>query len=116
MNRRTFLKLLGVALVAPAVAIKAVSSYTTKLPATLLSRIKWHLAAAKKRGFRPITIDGKEYYVVMMHPYQAYQLKVISARDKYKHEQWVKRYNRWRTSRGEALYQEIKGEIGVLNG
>jgi hypothetical protein len=62
---------------------------------------------------KPITINGKEYLIAMVHPLPYYLLKVLSARAKWYHGQWVKRYNKWRASRGESEYQEVEGEVGI---
>ncbi len=51
-----------------------------------------------------------------IHPDQHYKLRVIFAKDKYKHEQWIPRYNKWRASQGLPPYVEVEGEYGSTNG
>jgi len=65
---------------------------------------------------KPVTIEGKKYFLMCVHPDQYYRLKVLAAREKYKHEHWVERYSRWRASRGEPPYREIKAEVGTFEG
>ena len=50
----------------------------------------------------PVVIEGQEYYLAIAHPRMYYLLKVAVAKDKYRHERWVERYNRWRRSRWEG--------------
>lgn len=63
---------------------------------------------------KPIEVDGKMYYVVMMRPKLKYELEVSVARDKYKHERWVERYNRWAETQGKPPYIEVEGEVGIM--
>ena len=70
----------------------------------------------RRPEIKPITIEGKKYLCVIMHPETHYRLKVLLARSKYKHEQWIARYNRWRAGRGESLYEEIEPQVGTLGG
>ena len=86
-----------------------VKSIGNVLTSTMLRKIN----EAHKRAYTPITMDDKEYLVMIMHPRSSYLLKVLCARVKWHHEQWVKRYNKWRASRGESVYQEIEGEFGT---
>lgn len=54
-------------------------------------------------------IDGEKYFCLVMHPSQYQALKSTMARDKYKHEQWLVRYDRWRKSQGENPTKLIIG-------
>ena len=67
-------------------------------------------------GLEPIVLNGKKYYAMFVYPGTHYLLKVCSARYKWYHSQWVKRFNRWRLSRGELPYQEVEAEIGTYDG
>lgn len=64
----------------------------------------------------PVEIDGEKYYLAYMHPIQHYKLKVMLAREKYKHERWLERYNRWLASRGEPPDVETEPEVGTFEG
>jgi hypothetical protein len=65
----------------------------------------------KSQAIKPVTIDGKEMYVVLMHPNQNYALKTILARDRYKHEMHIKRWERWSGKK----YIEVEGELGLVD-
>ena len=45
----------------------------------------------------PITIEGKKYLIVKMHPVTHYKLKVLLVRHRYKYTQWLIRHKRWLT-------------------
>ena len=47
--------------------------------------------------------------IIFAHPDQHYALSVLSARAKWKHEQWIPRWERWS---GEK-HVEIEGELGT---
>ncbi len=49
-------------------------------------------------------------YYMMVHPSSYYSLKVIIARDSYKHKQWIPRWERW----SGRKYIEVEGELGDL--
>lgn len=115
IGRRSFLKLVGVATVIPATLLN--NTVTTAPPlftSKVIKDVVFKATASHKR-FESIEIEGEKYYIMMMQPRQSYDLNVLFARDKYKHKQWVKRYNKWRASRGELPYQEVEGEFGVWN-
>ena len=109
---------MGVLVAAPTLLLNKTTSVTKTVTNQLFGKaiIRRCLCAAGKQRIKPVTIDGKDYYIMMLHPRQKYLLEVSVARDKYKHAQWVKRYNKWCSSRGEPLYQEAEGEIGALEG
>jgi len=52
---------------------------------------------------------------IIFQPEQLLTLK-ITAKMKYKHEQWKIRYNKWCKKTGHKPYQEIVPEIGNFNG
>lgn len=54
--------------------------------------------------FKPISDD----FWMVIHPDQHYALLVISARHKWKHEQWIPRWERW----SGRKYVEVEGELG----
>lgn len=89
-----------------------VESIGNVLTSTMLRRVN----ETYKNKRKPVIIDGKEYLYLIMHPRSYYLLMVLLARAKYKHKQWVIRYNQWRESRGELPYQETEGEIGTFDG
>ena len=65
---------------------------------------------------KPIDVEGKKCHCLVVGPDVRRQLKVMTAKAKYKYEQWEIRYNRWRASRGEPPCQEIVPEVGVFDG
>lgn len=120
MNRRDFLKKSGLVVcglsslgaVGQTIARKNSVGTNTLFGKDVIDGCeKW---LRQQQQVEPVIIDGKKYYVMLLHPQQEYTLRVVAARDKYKHEQWVIRYNKWRANRGESPYQEIEGEIGAF--
>lgn len=116
VDRRTFLKAVGLAVVAPMAVVQAVSSLEAVGTKGCLSGekvneycIKWFQGQPR---LDPLTIDGEKFYFMFMHPQQHYDFKVICARDKYKHERWVERYNRWAKTQGKSPYVKFEGETG----
>ena len=109
MNRRSFLKLLGIGAVAPSV-IKASAKQKDFLleHGDEVGEIKQLKAAA----LGPIEFDGVGYYIAFVHPRRAYQLKVLSARDKYRHESHI---GRWEKRYGEKS-PSCEGEVGTFGG
>lgn len=65
---------------------------------------------------KPIEIAGVRYYSLFLHSRSQYLLKVIVARDKYEHDRWVARYNRWAQTQEKPPFQMIlfEGEVGAL--
>ena len=55
-------------------------------------------------------------FFMPIHPSQMERLKSFTARDKYKHEQHVIRYNRWAESQGKPAHREAIGEVGTFEG
>lgn len=110
MKRRDFLKALGFLVVAPGAALKVVKAASSKRY-SLFAKL-----AKASQGIVPIIVDGKEYYVVLMHPRQEYSLRVAHAKDKYKHEQWLVRHNRWLKKQGKPPYIPTNSEAGQWDG
>lgn len=88
MNRRDFIKLTGVLVAAPTLLVlnktaSAAKNITSKLfgKDIIDYNRRWWCVMGKQR-FTPITIEGKEYYIILLHPRQSYLLKVSVARDK----------------------------------
>lgn len=79
----------------------------------MIERVKQEMS---KSAYKPIEIDGRKHYIMMVHPANHYTLRVIVAKDKYKHEQWVPRYNKWRASQGLPDYVETEPEHGTTEG
>ena len=51
----------------------------------------------------------KDFFMVI-HPRTHYILKVLSARFEYKHQQWIKRWEKWSGKK----YVEVEGELGYF--
>ena len=64
-----------------------------------------------KPRIEPVEMNGEKYFCILMHPRQKYDLDVLIAREKYKHERWVERYNRWAQTQGKPSYQKAEGEF-----
>ena len=109
-NRRTFLKQVGLAVTIPCLPL--VSAEETELfSAKMCAKIRKQL---KPQPIKPVMVDGKGYYLCTMHPKQEYDLRVMAARDKYKHDHWAKRYNKWRSSQGRPGHQSGEGIKGFI--
>ena len=101
MKRRDFLKLTGV-------SVLGIFGLTSQKITSL------HEQCTRRPGrLEPISVDGDDYWIIMMHPRQEFTLRSMVARENYKHEQWVKRHNRWRQSRGEPIYNPQPMEVGL---
>lgn len=115
MNRRTFLKAIGLAIAAPGAvlgAVKAAPLATSTLFGKKILEANerfWQ----REKGFKTITIDGKDYYIMMLHPQQFYALKVATARNEYKHKRWLERHNHWLAKQGKPPIWYGKPELGV---
>lgn len=46
---------------------------------------------------------------IIIHPAAHYQLKVLSARAKYRHGRWIPRWEKWSGKK----YIEVEGEFGI---
>lgn len=118
MNRRTFLKKVGLVVVGSLGVIPAQEVWAQEVWSRTIFKGMFKgndMPIVTNDDLAPVEIDGEKYFVVIMHPQQKYDLDVMIARDKYKHEQWLKRYDRWAQSQGRPPYQEIEGEVGTLN-
>lgn len=126
MNRRDFLKKAGLVVCGVSslgvLGEPTVTGYITRGPVSPSlfppNGLYWAKKAhdfAQTKGIEPITMNGQKYYVMFMHPKQKYNLDVIIARDKYKHERWVERYNGWAQSQGKPPYVEVEGEAGRIS-
>ena len=93
MNRRGFLKSVGLALLALSTLLAAKQS-GGKITGPTVSDCK-KLCELSHGVLTPVFVDGKKYYIMRLHPIQEYRLEVIEARDNYKHQRWLERYNRW---------------------
>ena len=120
MKRRDFLKTCGIVLSGLAVPSTCLTS-RPRFDKEILDIIKAlpNYAPAVQYGMIPpgsaVLVGNQLGYVVLMHPKQAAALKTMAARDKYKHAQWVKRYDRWRDKQGLSPHQESHGEVGVFD-
>lgn len=109
VNRRTFLKSMGLALVAPMAVVEVVQHKTS-------------FVMGEKRSslFGPKVIEAVKgqyqedvlFYIMVVNPDQFTALKMMTAKNEYKHAQWVIRYNRWRKKQGKPPYVLCEGEIG----
>ena len=105
MNRRTLLKIIisaPLACLLKPLAAKAEQVWVKMI----LDRALKNMAPV----IPPVEIDGKEYFIAMMHPQQEYDLRVINARDKYKQDRWLVRYNRWLARQGKPPFVPVEGE------
>ncbi len=102
MKRRSFLKMCGMALFAPAVAASGKSDVLTSDMIRDISN-------------KALANPTVEPYYAMVHPDNYNALISMKAKNEYKHSQWVKRYNRWRQSKGESPNKTIVGEVGTFN-
>ena len=105
MNRRTFLKSVGLAACGLG-SLGSLSSSSGLFGKLVVESTRDYFRNQATR-LKTVTIDGKEHYLMFMHPRQKYALDVIVARDKYKHERWIPRYNKWAQSQGKPPYIEV---------
>ena len=103
MNRRDFLKtccIAGIGVVTP-LGFTAPAVTSSLFGADVIANCHRSCIDASPR-LRPLMIEGEPYYIMLTHPKQISALKTMIARDKYKHDQWAKRYDRWLASPVEA--------------
>ena len=110
MNRRTFLKAIGLAIAAPGAVLGAVKA-TPTIPAASGGGLT--VAMIQEVVRKRLRDSPAAFYYIFIHPQQFYALKVATARDEYKHKRWLPRHNRWlkRQSRPPIHYE--KAECGV---
>lgn len=106
MNRRTFLKTIGLAIAAPGAVLGAVK-------ATVSSG--FNLKAAMEIVGK-IPRISHEYYYLFVYPKQFYALKVATARAKYEHERWLIRHNRWLEKQGKPPIEYKNPQYGSWDG
>ena len=96
MDRRSFMKRVLAAAMVPLVIPKE-----PKRGALTVADIEKVRECMERGRIQPI--NGK--YIMYMHPKQHYDLKVVFAKDKYRHEMHVKRWEAW----SGKEYVEIEG-------
>ena len=111
MKRRSFLKAVGLVIVSPLALAKAKTSVEA-MPKGLCLEQEF-IDILKELEDNPVPF--KRYYYAYIHPDNLSAIMGIKAKNEYKHAHWVKRYNRWRASRGEPPYQEIKAVFGTFD-
>lgn len=110
MKRRSFLKFVGLTVVSPCLPLVRAEE-TALFNKEVCAKVREQLTP---QPIKPVLIDGKNYYICVMNPKQEYDLRVMCARDKYKQEQWSKRYDKWRLSQGKLPHQNEPGECFEL--
>ncbi len=111
MKRRDFLKTCGIVLSGLALPLNCLASqprFGQQTPDIIKALPNY------TPPIKGIILHNQLWYVVPMHPKQSAALKTMVARDKYKHEQWVKRYDRRRAKQRLSLHQHEPGEVGVF--
>lgn len=110
MNRRDFLKKAGL-VVAGSLGLPLAADSN----AAVYKKVKkLDLTFRGYPSIRPVTIDGEMFYIFMMHPRQKYNLDVMIAREKYRHDRWVERHNRWVQNQGKTSFKMVEGEAGTF--
>lgn len=108
MNRRTFLKSVGLAVCGVgSLFFKPANLFGVKVIANCRNWLR------QQHRIEPVEIDGEKYFFISVHPRQMYQLKVITAKGEYKHQRHVERYDRWAKSQGKPPHLEVEGELGT---
>ena len=102
MDRRKFLKLVG-----------AIGTGTACL-AQWGDQGAYKFSVPDIEGLREDSIPRgpKQAFVAVAHPDYAYQVRVMSAKEEYKHADHVRR---WEKRYGQR-HPAVKGELGTING
>lgn len=91
MNRRTFLKAVGLSVALPSVMVVATISFKPVMPQyTLTADMIRDAARSCARGHK-----RDLHYLMFIHPNQATALRTIVAKDKYKFTQHKMRWEKW---------------------
>lgn len=120
MKRRDFLKTVGLFVFgATSLEVCSENVFSAEVTSNLfgtkvINYARKQAGLISKHGLNPSAINGEKYYIMLMHPKQKYALDVIGARTKYKHERWLKRYNKWAKTQGKPPFQMVEGELGEL--
>ncbi len=115
MNRRAFLKAVGLTIAAPGAVLGAVKAVPPVGVDPTISGEEFTVAMIQEIVRKRLR-DSPTTYYIFIHPKQHSALKVMIARDKYKHERWLIRHNRWLERQRRPPIHCEKPEYGVWGG